>query len=370
VSPALESPRVAVIIPLYNLDAFVAEAIESALAQTLPPSAVEIIVVDDGSTDGGSEIARRYDPIRYVRQDNRGLSAARNVGLAMTRAPFVQLLDADDRLAPDKLERQLAAFDGHPEVGIVYAGWRYIDESGAPLPQHGWSRHAGDVVDELLLGNLLPPVAPLVRREAIERAGGFDETLTSLEDWDLWLRISLLGRRWAYVDAALCDYRVRTAGMHRDGARMHANRMRVVEKTFARPDLLPAVRVQRTRTFAAAQLLGACDLYRSGDAASGARAFRDAVAMAPQLLAGPRALRRIARSLLPVGRQSMDVLVREQRPVLVMLSSMLTDLFGAADCPPQIRRIRLRTRLAYRWLVVELGARRLRGSRTVAQTRS
>jgi GT2 family glycosyltransferase len=366
----LEPPRVAVVIPLYNLDAFVAEAIESALAQTLPASAVEIIVVDDGSTDGGSKIARRYDRIRYVRQDNRGLSAARNVGLAMTSAPFVQLLDADDRLTPDKLERQLAAFDGHPEVGIVYTGWRHIDDGGAPLPQHGWSRHAGDVVDALLLGNILPPVAPLVRREAIDQAGGFDESLTSLEDWDLWLRISLLGYRWAHVDAALCDYRVRLEGMHRNSTRMHANRMRVVEKTFARPDLLPALRAQRTRAFAAAALLGACDFYRSGRAPEGARAFRDAVVMAPRLLDGSRALRRIARSLLPVGRQSMDVLVRERRRVLATLSSMLADLFGAPDCPPQLRRLRWRTHMAYRWLVLELVARQLRGRGSPSQTRS
>jgi GT2 family glycosyltransferase len=366
----LEPLQVAVVIPLYNLDAFVAEAIESALAQTLPASAVEIIVIDDGSTDGGSAIARRYDRIRYVRQDNRGLSAARNVGIGMTSAPFVQLLDADDRLAPDKLERQLAAFEGRPDLGIVYAGWRHIDENGAPLPQHGWSRYAGDVVDELLVGNLLPPVAPLVRREAIERAGGFDESLTSLEDWDLWLRISLLGYRWAYVDAALCDYRVRAEGMHRNGARMHTNRMRVVEKTFARPDLLPALADKRTRAFAAAWLLGACDLYRSGQPTEGARAFRDAATSTPHLLTDTRALRRIARSLLPIGHQSMDVLVREQGPVLRTLSAMLTDLFDAPDCPPALRRLRWRARMAYGWLVLDLAARRLRARRSALQTRS
>jgi GT2 family glycosyltransferase len=366
----LEPPRVAVIIPLYNLDAFVAEAIESALNQTLLPLAVEVIVVDDGSTDGGSVIARRYDRIRYVRQDNRGLSAARNVGLGMTSAPFVQLLDADDRLAPDKLERQLAAFNARPDVGIVYAGWRHIDETGTPLPQHGWSRHAGDLVDELLLGNIVPPVAPLVRREAIERAGGFDESLTSLEDWDLWLRISLLGYRWAYVDAALCDYRVRAEGMHKNGARMHANRMRVVEKTFARTDLLPAMRDKRPRAFSAAQLLGACDLYRTGQRAEGARVFREAIVMAPQLLGGRRALRKIARSLLPIGHQSLDVLVRERQRVLPTLSSMLADLFRAPECPPDIRRLRWRTGMAYRRLALELVVRRLRGPREAAQTRS
>jgi glycosyltransferase involved in cell wall biosynthesis len=362
-------PRVAVVVPLYNLRDFVGEALESAVAQTLPPEAVEIVVVDDGSTDGGGDVVQRYGSrVRYVRQENHGLSAARNVGLAETCAPFVQLLDADDRLAPDKLARQLAAFQTRPEVGIVYAGWHHVDERGAPLPQRGWSRQSGDVVDALLLGNLLPPVAPLVRRAAIERAGGFDEGLTSLEDWDLWLRISLLGYKWAYVDAALSDYRVRGDGMHGNAARMHENRMRVVEKTFARPDLLPALRAQRRRAFAAAQLRGACDFYRTGDRQAGARLLGQALTNAPSMLDGPRALRRVGRALLPVGRQSIDVLVAERARVLALLKQILTDRFRAAGSPPTRGR-RLRSSLAYGCLALQLTGKALR-RRSPAQTRS
>jgi glycosyltransferase involved in cell wall biosynthesis len=362
-------PRVAIVIPLYQLREFVAEAIESALAQTLAPSEIEVVVIDDGSTDGGGDVARGFEPrVRYLRQENRGLSAARNVGIGLTRAPFVQLLDADDRLAPDKLARQLAAFEGHPEAGVVYAGWRHIDEHGAALPQVGRPRQSGDVVDALLLGNILPPVAPLVRRAAIERAGGFDESLTSLEDWDLWLRISLLGYRWTYIDALLCDYRVRASGMHANATRMHENRMRVVEKTFARRDLLPALRAQRRRAFAAAMLMGACDLYRAGDAAIGTRLLRQAVTGVPSLLASSRDLRRIGRALLPTGRQSIEVLVHERRRVLATLGRMLRDLFRAEDCPPALRRRRMRTWVAYRWLALELTAKR--AGRRTAQTRS
>src|SRR5690242_10367772 len=96
-------PRVSVVLPLHDLRDYVGQAVESVLAQTVPADDVEIVVIDDGSRDGGGEVARSYAPrVRVVRQDNRGLSAARNAGIALTGAPLIAFLDADDRFLPDK----------------------------------------------------------------------------------------------------------------------------------------------------------------------------------------------------------------------------------------------------------------------------
>lgn len=341
------SPRVAVIIPLFNLRNFVDDAVESALDQTLPPSEVEIVVVDDGSTDGGGEIARRHEPrVRCIRQENRGLSAARNRGIRETRAPFLAFLDADDRMLPEKLAAQLAAFDAHPDLGLVYTGFRYVDAAGHPLPQRGWSRYSGDLLPRLLQGNVIHPVQAMVRREPVERAGGFDETLTSAEDWDLWLRLSKRGLLWGYVDQPLAEYRVRTDAMHGNASRMCENRLRVLDKTFADPELPADLARARSLAYHIAYLVAACDHYRAGDRAAGNRWFRAAVDLRPALVTDPESLRTFCRWLLPLGYQRTIVMVAEWRQLWRILRGALGDLFDAPDVSADIARLRWQARLA------------------------
>ena len=118
--------KVSAVIPCYNYGRFLGEAIESVLSQTF--SAHEIIVVDDGSTDGTPEVARRYgEKIRYHRTENRGVSAARNAGIALAEGDLIAFLDADDRWLPNKLECQVPVFDGTPGVGLVHARSRVFD---------------------------------------------------------------------------------------------------------------------------------------------------------------------------------------------------------------------------------------------------
>jgi glycosyltransferase involved in cell wall biosynthesis len=356
-------PRVSVVIPLYNLRRFVAEAIESALAQTLPADVVEIVVIDDGSTDGSSEIARRYVPrIRYVRQENRGLSAARNAGIRESTAPLLAFLDADDRLLPEKLASQLDVFERHPDVGLVYSGVRHVDETGRLLPQQGWAKDEGDVFPRLVLGNLIHPLVAVVRREPVERAGGFDETLTSAEDWDLWLRISRIGLRWRCVDRALADYRIRADAMHQNAGRMVANCLRVLDKCFADPTLPDDIQRLKPLAYQRAYLVAACDHYRGGDRAGGARWFHAAAAVRPAFLTEPQSLGLFCRWMLPLGSQTRAVVASDLPRLAGELRAALGELFATPGLEPELARLRWRARVAYLLAMVPLLRKRARAA--------
>jgi glycosyltransferase involved in cell wall biosynthesis len=349
---------VSVIITLYNLGVYVGEAIESALAQTLPAEDLEVVVVDDGSTDGGGDVARRYAPrVRVHRQENRGVSAARNAGTRVSTGTFLTFLDADDRLGPEKLATQLGMFSARPEVVAVWSGVRYVDASGAALPARGWARLEGPVFARLVLGNVGPPHAALVRRDAVEAAGGFDERLCGAADWDLWLRIARGGRPWTTVDRPLADYRVRPDAMHQHSDAMAEDCRRVLDKLFADPGLPSEILALKPLAYQNVYLTAACDHYRAGDRAAGRRWFRAAVRMRPDLLTEPRGLRRVCRLLLPVGWQSDAAVVASWRRLAPVLRAMLADLFASGDLEADLARRRLGARVAY-WRTVARFARR------------
>jgi hypothetical protein len=343
----MPAPRVSVVVPLYNLRSWVAEAIDSVLAQTLAADEVEIVVVDDGSTDGGGEVVAGYSArVRLVRQENRGLPAARNAGIRVSRAPFVAFLDADDRILPEKLAAQLAVFEERPGTAVVYTGSRYIDETGRPCPQKGWTRVEGDVLPLLVLGNLVHPHQPLLRRADLERVGGFDEQLTSAEDWDLWLRLARQGGPWACVDRPLAEYRVRHDAMHQNVARMAEQCLRVLDKLFADPDLPAAIVAMKPLAYQRRYLTAACDHYRIGERAAGARWLREAAVIDPAFLTDVEALRQLCRKLLPLGRQRGSEMVAELPALAALLRTALNDLFAAPDLEPHVARLRWRSRLA------------------------
>jgi hypothetical protein len=352
-------PLASVIIPVFNLREFVPEAIESVLAQTLSRDDVDIVVVDDGSTDGSDEVARTFLPrIRFVAQENRGLSAARNAGIRASRAPFLAFLDADDRFLPEKLAASLDAFAKRPQIGIVYSGVRYIDAAGTPLPGRGSISREGDLLPDLLLGNLIHPNAAVVRRELVEAAGGFDETLTSLEDWDLWLRLSRHGALWAYIARPLAEYRIRADAMHQNRARMADNALRVLDKFFADATLPPHVATRRALAYQHAHLIAAADCYRAGDRTAGAAWFRRAAATRPEFLGEPRSLRRFCRLLLAPEAQGAHAEATEAMRLARGLRAALRDLFATPELPAPVSRQRGRARVAYCLTLLHLARRR------------
>jgi glycosyltransferase involved in cell wall biosynthesis len=184
---------VSAIITSYNYGRFLGAALESVLSQTYP--AHEIIVVDDGSTDDTAQVAARYAGrgVRYLYQENRGASAARNLGIRNSSGALIAFLDADDRWLPEKLEKQARHLRAHPEVGFVTGGEWEVDDSGARPP---WlllreSFDSRTIYPRILIENMVGSTSlVMVRRECLEWVGLFDEKIPLGQDWDLWIRLA------------------------------------------------------------------------------------------------------------------------------------------------------------------------------------
>lgn len=182
-------PFFSIIIPVYNRNHLVRNAIDSVIGQTFRDH--EIIVVDDGSTDETPRIEDDYrGRVRYIRQDNRGVSAARNAGLAASRSPWTAFLDSDDRWLPPKLERQARYIEEHPDITIHQTGETWIRNSRRVNPRDRHLKRDGHIFPDSLELCLISPSAVVMDRSLFETFGLFDETLAACEDYDLWLRIT------------------------------------------------------------------------------------------------------------------------------------------------------------------------------------
>jgi glycosyltransferase involved in cell wall biosynthesis len=171
---------------------YLGTAIDSLLKQTW--GNIEVIVVDDGSTDNTEKMMEKYadnDRVNYIKTENRGQPKAKNRGLAEAKGDFIGFCDADDFWAENKLERQMPLF-ADEKVGVVYSEVSYVDENGNPYDKEApYERHIGQVTEQLLLKNFVPFGTSVIRRKCIEQDGVFDEQFSMGIDWDLWLRYSL-----------------------------------------------------------------------------------------------------------------------------------------------------------------------------------
>jgi glycosyltransferase involved in cell wall biosynthesis len=179
---------IAAVIATHNRSGPLRRALASVMAQTRPPD--EVIVVDDGSTDNTARwIPREFPAVAYIRQENSGVSAARNRGVASSRSEWIAFLDSDDEWRPTKLERQVEALANSPEYHICHNNEVWI-RSGRRVNEG--KRHAksgGRIFQDCLPLCVISPSAAVIRRSILQRLGGFDESLPVCEDYDLWLRI-------------------------------------------------------------------------------------------------------------------------------------------------------------------------------------
>ena len=185
----LNKPQVTVIIPTYNRDWIVGEAIDSVLIQDF--SDYELIVVDDGSEDETAAILATYgDKIKVLRQPNRGVSAARNAGIASATGSLVAFLDSDDLWLPQKLSTQVKFFAEHPKAVINQTQEHWIRNGVRVNPKKRHLKFSGMIFERLLAICLVSPSAVMIKKTLFDAVGVFDERLPACEDYDLWLRIS------------------------------------------------------------------------------------------------------------------------------------------------------------------------------------
>lgn len=222
-------PLVSVIIPAYGVSAYIAEALDSVLGQmyrTPAPGSIEIIVVNDGSPDT-QELERVLEPYRdqivYLKQENGGVSSARNAGIQAARGEWLALLDGDDAWLPNYLDSQLAFVRDHPEVDMVFPnGVIFGDPAVEGRLMMDLSPVEGEVTFlKTLAGECTIAVCALVRRDLVMRVGLFDTQLQATEDFNLWLRILNAGGRIAYQRTPLYRYRRRAGSATSDSVRMN-----------------------------------------------------------------------------------------------------------------------------------------------------
>lgn len=233
-------PRVSVVIPTHNRAAYIRQALDSVFVQTY--SDYEVIVVDDGSTDGTQALLKPLadkGSIRYVKQPARGVSVARNRGVGMAKGEYVAFLDSDDLFEPAKLERQVALYDQHPELGLVHCHYRKFDDHGHDLGLRDTSQYRGNIYPQLLMqwDTLMATPCMLMRKSVIEEVGGYDESMRWGEDLDLWRRIA---QRYPadLVPEALARIRVHPAGISQQRFNALPGFERYLAKAFADdPDL-------------------------------------------------------------------------------------------------------------------------------------
>ena len=214
-------PKISVIMPVYNVEAYVSEAIDSVLAQTLPD--FELIIVDDGGSDGSVDICKSYnDPrIRIISQTNRGLPGARNTGIAHARAPYIALLDSDDRYHPDKLLMHYVHLRTSHHIGVSYAGSDLIDNNGAKLAiamkpkltdidsAHILKRNPVGNGSAAVLRKSTIDAAAFPHPDEPDRICWFDESFRQSEDIEFWVRLSAAHNiQFEGIAGQLTDYRI------------------------------------------------------------------------------------------------------------------------------------------------------------------
>jgi glycosyltransferase involved in cell wall biosynthesis len=238
----LQDPRISVLLPVWNGDAFLEPAMESILRQTY--SSLELIVIDDGSTDRTADIACRFaggDPrVRVLRRPHEGLSAALNAGIAAARGEYIARMDADDVNVPDRLEKQVSYLDTHPACVAVGTWIEVVDETGRHIGLKTFVTTHEEISAALLRGiSAMAHPTIVARRDALRAAGGYDARRYPSEDLDLWFRLGERGELANLGEALLQHRRHKAAIGVREHHRMKAMALTICNEARVRRGLRP-----------------------------------------------------------------------------------------------------------------------------------
>ena len=226
-------PTISVIIPVYNGEKTIKQTIESVLNQTFRD--FELLIINDGSQDATLEIIQAINDARIqaFSYPNSGVSASRNRALTKAKGEFISFIDADDLWTPNKLELQLKALQDNPQAAVAYSWSDWIDESGQFLRSGGHITVNGKAYEKLLLRDFIESGSnPLIRKQALDEVGYFEQSVTPAEDWDMWLR---LAARYEFVTVEVPQilYRISPNSASFNIVKMEAGSLKVIERVFA-----------------------------------------------------------------------------------------------------------------------------------------
>jgi hypothetical protein len=302
----MNGPCVSIIIPCFNAERYIGEAITSALGQTYPYK--EIIVIDDGSTDGSPEVIRSFGTtIRREFGPNRGGCAARNRGIELAQGEWIQFLDADDVLAPEKLERQVAAASEHPDC-TVYCDYELVNaDDGQWVETHSADCRGIDPLAFVLRSMRLQTSAPLHRKDRLTAVGGFRTDLQGSQEFDLHLRLAAAGTRFEHLAESLYVVWRRADSVSSDFVRAVGEQLKFLPALAADLTERGELTDERRRAFAERMAQNGRGCLQRGGRTTGMAFLREARKLDPAAAARvySRGTRVLSRILGPVWTETL-----------------------------------------------------------------
>lgn len=322
--------KISVIVPTYNHARFLPKTLRSILNQSHQD--LEIIVIDDGSTDRTRNIVKGFGPdIKYIRQRNRGVSSARNTGIAVADGDLLAFLDADDIWQTRFLEETSNLLLEAPQFTVAYSWWSYIDAEGLRLPEVGRRSDIGDLLSRLAIGNIFPPSSAIVRAQAVQNCGGYSSKFSILADWDLWLRIAKNGGRFGCVQTSLVQYRVHESNMSSDYEREMDEREVVLDSFFNGFDLPSEITSLAPQAYAKIRLNAGLRLFGLGEIGTASQEIAKASFMWPEILMAEETYYRLICAEQPLGYRHPS-----QIRTLDRVQGQIRDLLGRLSEDPEV----------------------------------
>jgi glycosyltransferase involved in cell wall biosynthesis len=289
------SSLISIVIPVYNGEKYVVECLDSIVGQSYRP--LEIIIVDDGSTDNSAKIAINHHAAPSVlKMPHANLPSARNAGIRSARGTYVAFCDVDDLWHPEKLAVQAKVLEEYPDIGFVFTAVAVFGTDPAKAKVRRPTRrelafNRGDQFALLTERSIIAPSSVLVRKSALDKAGLFDENLESCEDWDLWLRTAEAGIHMHRINTPLTLYRRHQDNMSKKIEVMHRSRLLVLEKAFSGLPENAKTLSLKNRALAMAHFEAANSYYSAGNSQKFNECYNEARRYGPARLS-PKALRR------------------------------------------------------------------------------
>jgi glycosyltransferase involved in cell wall biosynthesis len=359
------NPTVSVIMAAYNHASYIAQAITSVLSQSWQD--LELIVIDDGSTDRTREVVTAFaDPVRYIYQENQGQGGARNTGIAHARGEFISFLDDDDLWLPDCLETVVAVLRSHPEVGALYAACQVIDSEGYPLPQI-MSRvvPTGEMYDALVEGGWFPPLVVTVSKSVLDDVGPLDLSLRGTDDWELWLRVA---NKYPFmgISDVVALYRMHGGGLSANTEHMLTDKKKAINKHFGPEEGDPATwPTIRRRAYGGAYRLAGLAHMEARNMAAGQARLKQALLYYPEFTQRIDFFYELACGFQPRGYRG-DFSSHNLQESEVVVFNTVRFILDSPDTPPGLRALR-NSAYAHAYLALGMlayGAGHMQQSRT------